>query len=217
MSSGEFESRDSEGKPHFHDMYEYSWGQYIARKNGLKAYNFSRGGMSAKWFIKSFADEKDFWNKDLACQAYVIALGANDQSSGIQIGDVEDYKEPAKEIFCHYYGEIIRRYKEIQPRAKFFLVTMPRVDNKKIAARRAEFHKVYLEFADHFDNTYCIDLYKYAPVYNAEFDKQFKLYGHMNASGYILTANMIDSYINYIIRHNPEDFKRVGFIGNDLY
>ena len=89
-------------------MFEYSWGQYIARKNGLKAYNFSRGGMSAKWFIKSFADEKDFWNKDLACQAYVIALGANDQSSGTQIGDVEDYKDPVKETFCHYYGEIIR-------------------------------------------------------------------------------------------------------------
>lgn len=72
LSSGEFESRDSEGKPHFHDMYEYSWGQYIARKNGLKAYNFSRGGMSAKWFIKSFADEKDFGIKTLLAKPMLL-------------------------------------------------------------------------------------------------------------------------------------------------
>ena len=28
----------------------------------------------------------------------------------------------------------------------------------------------------------------------------------------IFTAKMIDSYIDYIIRHNPKDFKYVGFI-----
>lgn len=48
LSSGEFETRDENNKPGYHDLYEYSWGQYIARKNGLKAYNFSRGGMTAK-------------------------------------------------------------------------------------------------------------------------------------------------------------------------
>ena len=48
LSSGEFETRDENGKTGYHDLFEYSWGQYIARKNGLKAYNFSRGGMTAK-------------------------------------------------------------------------------------------------------------------------------------------------------------------------
>ena len=54
LSSGEFETRDEEGKAHYHDLYEYSWGQYIARKNGLKAYNFSKGGMTGKQYIESF-------------------------------------------------------------------------------------------------------------------------------------------------------------------
>ena len=50
----------------------------IARKNGLKGYNFSRGGMTAKEYIESFAESQGFWDKDKACQAYVIALGVND-------------------------------------------------------------------------------------------------------------------------------------------
>ena len=48
LSSGEFETRDKDGKTGYHDLFEYSWGQYIARKNGLKAYNFSRGGDDCK-------------------------------------------------------------------------------------------------------------------------------------------------------------------------
>ena len=33
LSSGEFETLDSNGDRGFHDLYAYSWGQYIARKN----------------------------------------------------------------------------------------------------------------------------------------------------------------------------------------
>ena len=54
LSSGEFEFINIEGKTEYHDLYEYSWGQYIARRNGFKAYNFSRGGMTAKWFVDSY-------------------------------------------------------------------------------------------------------------------------------------------------------------------
>ena len=38
----------------------------------------------------------------------------------------------------------------------------------------------------------------------------------MNPSGYILTAQIIDSYIDYIVRHDPEGFKNVGFINTDI-
>ena len=30
LSSGEFETRDENGKTGYHDLFEYSWGQYIA-------------------------------------------------------------------------------------------------------------------------------------------------------------------------------------------
>ena len=66
LSSGEFEALDAQGKRSYHDMYEYSWGQYIARMCGNTAYNFSRGGMTAKEYCESFAEENGFWDKDKA-------------------------------------------------------------------------------------------------------------------------------------------------------
>ena len=37
----------------------------------------------------------------------------------------------------------------------------------------------------------------------------------MTPTGYVLTAKMVASYIDYIIRHNMEDFAQVGFIGTE--
>ena len=69
---------------------------------------------------------------------------------------------------------------------------------------------------EHFDNSYVIDLCEYGPVYDDEFRKNFFMHGHMNISGYIFTARMIDSYIDYIVRKNPKDFENVCFIGTDI-
>ena len=53
-------------------------------------------------------------------------------------------------------------------------------------------------------------------LYDDEFKKKFFMGGHMNPMGYIFTANIIDSYIDYIIRKNPDDFKNVPFINTDI-
>jgi len=74
LSSGEFESRDDEGNKGYHDYFEYSWGQYIARKNGLTAYNFSRGGMSAKEYINSYADANRNSYGEVICGIHRILL-----------------------------------------------------------------------------------------------------------------------------------------------
>ena len=34
----------------------------------------------------------------------------------------------------------------------------------------------------------------------------------MSPTGYVLTARMVESYIDYLIRHNVRAFKQVGFI-----
>lgn len=219
LSSGEFVSRNKDNTKGFHDYFEYSWGQFIARKNGLTAYNFSRGGMTAKEFMTSYADQNRFFQPEKAAQAYVIALGVNDVlNAGQEIGsisdvDMENYKNN-KDTFAGWYAGIIQRYKKIQPRAKFFLVTMPKGERKedKVRAHR----ELLYAFADFFENTYVIDLYQYGPEYDDAFKKRFFLYGHMNPMGYLFTANIVDAYIDYIIRKNPEDFYRVPFIGTEL-
>lgn len=223
LSSGEFEAAQEDGKSSYHDMFEYSWGQFIARMCGSRVYNFSRGGMTAQEYCESFAEEKGFWNPAYASQAYILALGVNDLLCQKQeIGSMEDIDfndwHNSKGSFLAYYGRIIQRMKEIQPRAKFFLITFVREeDDEETVRKKEEYRKVLYELAEKFENTYVIDLMRYAPVYDKKFHEKFYMRSHLNPMGYYLTAQMIASYIDYIIRHNMEDFKEVGFIGTDLH
>jgi hypothetical protein len=68
-----------------------------------------------------------------------------------------------------------------------------------------------------FSNSYVIDLFQYAPIYDANFKEKFYLEDHMNPAGYRLTGIMIASYIDYIIRSDFKAFKQVGFIGCKEY
>ena len=220
LSSGEFQTRKPDGSFGYHDLYEYSWGQFIARKNGLKAYNFSKGGMTAKCYIESFAQERGFWDPDKACQAYVIAMGVNDiYNQKMPIGDKADITAtefPQGRPYISYYAEIVRRYKQISPDAKFFFVTFPNEgSNRNPAVSDAMVDAMYA-LAEHFENAYVIDLYKYGPVFDDAFREKYFLYGHMTPAGYLYFANLMDSYIDYIIRTNPADFKYVGLIGTNI-
>lgn len=217
LSSGEFEVVE-EGKDKVYlDCFQYSWGQYIARAAGLKARNFSRGGMTASEYWNSFAEANGFWSEELICQAYVVALGVNDiVNAGQKPGTIEDINAEDYNLnadtFTGYYARIIQRLKEMNPLAKFFFVTLPkgRIGESEGKAEKAS--AAIRELAEYFDNTYLIDLEKYAPVYDDEFKRNFFLEGHMNPAGYLLTGKMISSYIDWIIRNNPEDFYKVGLI-----
>lgn len=225
LSSGEFESTDESGtQKGYHDMFSFSWGQHIARRTGCRVYNFSAGGMTAKRYMESFAEQNGFWNEDKLCRAYILALGVNDLVNFKQeIGDIADINADDctknADTFCGYFAAIIQRLKLMQPKAKFFLMTMPRyseeyAERNKIATEHAILmHKL----AKYFDNTYVIDFNRYAPVYDEQFKKAFFLGGHMNAAGYKLTGDMVMSYIDYIIRSDFESFAQVGFIGTDVH
>lgn len=223
LSSGEFESRNSEGTKGYHDCFEYSWGQFIGRSCGSKVYNFSRGGMTAKEYMETFADEMGYWDKSKACQAYIIALGVNDISRHLRgelelgaISDVdkEDYRNNAK-TFIGYYAQIIQRIKQIQPRAKIFLVS-PLKHGDEADEKRKIVRDLLEQLTRIFNRTYLLDMWTYAPVQEGSYLTKFWL-GHLTPMGYVLTARMIESYIDYIIRKNPEDFNQVGFIGTDIY
>ena len=220
LSSGEFELRNEDGSFSYYDMYDYSWGQHIARMTGCTVYNFSRGGMTAKEYFESFADQCGYWNPDKACQAYIIALGCNEYVQKLSAGtmadvDFFDYRNN-NPTFTGYYAAIIQRLKTIQPRAKFFLMTMPRENQLDTYTLREELNERIRELAERFENTYLLDLYQYAPVYDGAFREMFFMEDHMNPAGYVLTADMVCAYIDYIIRHNIRDFDEIGFIGTQL-
>jgi len=224
LSSGEFQSLDAnDGEYRYHDMYEYSWGQYIARMTGAKVYNFSRGGMTAKEYCETFAEENGYWDESKKCQCYIIALGVNDLlGQHMEVGSIDDIVlgdcEQNKPTFAGYYAKIIQMYKKIQPDAKFFLMTMPK-ENEECNGNgiKLVFNDLIYKLAELFENTFVLDLYTYAPVYDEDFKEKFYLYGHMNPMGYVLTAKMVASYMDYIVRSHPTEFSQVGFIGTEYY
>jgi lysophospholipase L1-like esterase len=176
--------------------------------------------MTAKEYCDGYAAAMSFWNTEKAAQAYIIALGANDLFGLRQpVGDLsdvcdEDYHKNT-DNFAGRYCEIIQRYKMIAPDAKFFLLTMPKDDvpedsdrAKLLAAQGELMHKI----AAHFSNCYVIDLHEYMPVQDEKYKERFYLEGHLNACGYMFTAQVVMSYIDYIIRHNIKDFRRASFI-----
>ncbi len=218
MSSGEFEAINDNGEKTYHDMFEYSWGQFFARMTGTTVYNFSRGGMTAKEYCESFAEQNDFWNEDKKCTAYIIALGVNDIcNQKMPVGTVDDVDfencENNKPTFAGYYAKIIQKYKKIQPDAKFFLMTVP--NDSVWGEKRFAHTELLYELTELFSNCYVLDIGKYGPVFDEDFKKKFFLGGHMNPCGYNLIGQMVMSYIDYIIRHNMDDFKQVGFIGTE--
>ena len=61
LASGEFESHDENGSIVYTDMYEYSWPAVLERITGTKYNNYSRGGMTAREYMQSWADANGFW------------------------------------------------------------------------------------------------------------------------------------------------------------
>lgn len=219
LSSGEFEHIDENGNYTFHDKYEYSWGQFIARAAGVKVYNYSRGGMSAKEYMESFAETNDFFNPETIPNAYIIALGLNDIFMlKQQVGSINDINFE-NDTFAYWYTKLIRQYKKINPNAKYFFVTIPKeeCDDETVTEKKLAHQKLLYDLTKEFSNSYVIDLYQYSPVVDNEFKEKFYLEGHMNPAGYRFAGVMISSYIDYIIRSDFKSFKQVGFIGTKYY
>ena len=226
LSSGEHESLTEDGVKGYHDYYEYSWGQFIARKCGLHAYNWSVGGLTAKQFHDLARYHKVF-TPEKACQAYIIALGVNDISRVLEgvceLGSLDDVDfdncENNKDTVIGNYVKIIQRIYALQPKAKVFVTTMPISSNEdeKRLPYIEQFHKALRKLPELFEYLYVIDFNKYAPIYDAEFKKMYYLGGHLNAMGYKLTADMYMTYIDYIIKNNPDDFAQVAFIGKGVH
>lgn len=228
LASGEFEY-DLNGEKGYWDCYEYSWGKQIERITGIEVTNYSHGGLTAYHMYREAdtqtgtnADINNLFNPQDLKQGYIIALGVNDMRgknnlqeiySG-QVGNVEtdicleDYKKNPQ-TFVGCYAKIIQRIQSMQPDTKFFLMTMP---DDGIGDEEAFAETIYA-IADKLDNCYVLDMYRYAPKYNKEYREKY-FAGHMNAMGYLLTAHYVMSYIDWIIRHNPIEFKYVQFIGS---
>ncbi len=223
LASGEHETLNPDDTTGYHDLYEHSWGQYLARMTGATVYNFSAGGMMASTYCEGCAQAMGWLDPTRRAQAYIIALGVNDivnfnQKPGA-LADIHP-TDPAQnaKTFTGYYARIIATYKDMAPNAKFFLVTPPVHPTHRemgLSDRFDTVRRCVLALAKHY-GAYVIDLHRYAPVQEGDYVESFYLRSHLNAAGYRVAAEQMASYMDYIIRHNYADFREVGFINSEL-
>lgn len=226
LSSGEHESFSKEEGKHFHDYYEYSWGQFIARRCGSTVYNFSKGGLQCKTFFEYIKNNNPF-TEEKRCQAYIIALGVNDMThinetyDGFGSFDDVDWEneDNNKNTFIGWYVKIIQKLRKFSPKCRIFVMDMPRgvLQDESTAKKYDDVRDFLIALVDKFEFMYLLDLRKYAPEYDREFMKKYYCGTHMSALGYKFTADMVMSYISYIIDNNPQDFTQVGFIDKDVH
>lgn len=202
------------GKPQGFEPYSYP--SQLARMTGATVGNYGVGGATAKSWLETTACT-DCFKEENKAQAYIIALGTNDTdySGNVETDiDLSNYNNNV-DNFVGNYAKIIQKCLELQPKAKVFVVTIPKtrtdchnawtIGNSQIKAIAKKL------------GVYVLDVYTYSESYDNPdaYKNHFYLGGHRNAIGYRRTAMEYATYISWIIYNNPNDFKNAQFIGMD--
>ena len=227
LASGSIARPDSESheesSEEIVDLMWYSWIQQMARYSGVTAYNFSMGGLSAHGIRFGTSNPNvqailaNLESNDKKCKAYFVALGHNDRNYAnthpeYVIGTIADCNlVDSSQNADSYYGNIawvISKIKSVQPRAKIFLVTM------KSASTFGDYNVAVRDmvglFNTYYGNTdvYLVDM-EGVPI-----ETSWEYYnGHGSPQGYLNYSYQLSSYVDWIIRHNQNDFKTVPYIG----
>lgn len=222
LASGEVASHQTPdpqtGKDYrFHDLYDFSWGQCMARMSNNTYYNFSSGGLTTKSWLTTAKGASLAFDGQHACEAYIIGLGVNDKNymgtdylGTIDDIDISNYHNN-EDTYYGNYGKIIQMAKELYPKAKFFLITNPKDGY-------TDWNQAVRNIANLFDNCYVIDLFvnHYADYNDANsLIKKCSRQGHYNAIAYQYMAEIIKNDINKIMYDNPNEFKQVEFINTE--
>lgn len=215
LASGEVAYKEN-GETHYSDMYEFSWGQCLARMTGNTYYNFSRGGLTTKtWLESSYATQ--CFDGEHKCTAYFIGLGQNDKNVSMTVGttadiDLSDYNNNA-DTYCGNYGKIIQKIQEMQPKAKIFCFVDPHPPHDD-----QSYNEAVRDIIELFDNVYLLDLAEYGESLfrgaNSIIGSQLRS-GHYSALAYQYIAYVIATYVDWIMKNNLSEFSQIEFIGTD--
>lgn len=206
--------------------YDYSWCQRIIAMIGqAKGSNWSVPGYTAKsWITQYWNNEQkapyettgaDSYFKIDKKQIYTIFLGTNDAGTGVTLGDYDsdvdlsNFENNADTFIGNYVG-IIQRIKSIAPSAKIFVLTCV----PSSSAETGGYNDFIRSLPKKFTNVFLVDLAKYMPR-GEKFDSDYIRMGHFSTQGYQHLANCIATYIDYIIRNNPDSFKFVQILNTE--
>ena len=213
LSSGECVHNDS-GSNVYTDFYHFSWIQFLARKTGNPAINFSKGGLTTRsWLSNSEYGLAKLLDPDNKCDCYVIALGVNDVNSlgSGYLGTSEDIdiSDPtqSEDTFYGNYAKIIGYIRQMQPKAIIFCLTMPNPTEDSTVD----------DFNNAIGDITSILSTNLITLTTDDFNKTRinRRWGHYNAWGYNQWCDIIAKHINeYMIKY-PDKFKQIEFIGTN--
>lgn len=213
LASGESQYTKADGTKGLVDLYNYSWGQFMARRYGIECVNFSAGGLSTRTWLTHSRGWLLAQQPENICNAYIIGLGQNDigKLGADYLGtitdiDLNNYNNNADTYYGNY-GKIIQLIKTKQPKAKFFLLTDPVVTG---------FNHAIAEIANTIPNCYLIDLTVYSDMFKSGgYFHTNNRGGHYNSVAYNYMGKLIGEEISKYMYNNPSEFNQIEFIGTD--
>lgn len=213
LSSGECVHNEG-GTNVFTDFYNFSWPQFLARKTGNPAINFSKGGLTTRsWLTNTEYGLNKLLNPDNKCDCYFIALGVNDATNlGLaylgSLADIDVLNPTASaDSFYGNYAKIIGYVRQVQPKAVIFCLTIP---NSRQNATYTSFNNAIVDIASTMQ-THLITLTTADDL--KTWDN--RRYGHYNALGYNKWADLIAEHVNEYMDANANDFRQIEFIGTN--
>lgn len=183
-----------------------SWGQIMARKNGILCTNFGYGGLTTRtWLTNQYG--APLLQSESAKKLYILALGINDNAilGTDYLGSLSDIKTSDytlnADTFYGNYGRIIAMIKEKAPNAKIVISTLApsapgrnvEVYNEAITAIAAFFSIPLLVQGE--------DFYFTSSLYTDNIR-----YNHPTATGYAHMAAAFERMICKAINYNQEYF-----------
>lgn len=195
----------------------YSWGQYLARRLGNNCLNFGRSGVTSKLWMSTSEQYcyPRLIDPNNLCQAYIIALGANDAS--MTLGSIADvnFSDMTQNADTEYgwYAKVINAVRTTAPNAPIFLFTLPypRNSDDNIKAIN-KMIRVFGSDRTHFGKIFVVDL---DANYN-EYFKNGKLLNqigntgwHLTSLGYMYASHVNQKALSKVIADNYSDFQDV--------
>lgn len=215
LSVGHTVSKD--GKTTLGRNIYYSWGQYLARRIGNTCLNFGRSGVTSKLWM----DTSETYcyprliNPDNLCQAYIIALGAND--SEMTLGSIADvnFTDMSQNADTEYgcYAKVINAVRNVSANVPIFLFTLPYPRNSDVKIKAInEMIRTFASDKEHFEKIFLVDL-------DADYNKYFetgKLEAqigntgwHLTSLGYLYASKVNEIALSKVISDNYSDFQDV--------
>ncbi|MDU4883001.1 SGNH/GDSL hydrolase family protein [uncultured Clostridium sp.] len=209
----------------------YSYPSQLSRITGSKVFNLGNAGATACNSQQAISDwhswlqtatQKNWFSDNFKAKAYIFAVGTNDIGYyGSFTGNVEtdidinNYNNNNTTTSVGGLATMIQKARELQPKAVIFIETIDNTRNTKIT--RDEANEKIRAIAKKLD-CYLIDMAKYwiSEEEAKEWMAKYQNGGHLNAMGYLLKTQARITYIDWIIRNNPEKFKEVQFIGTTM-